>query len=201
VEETPDCTNSQAINPAIVTAFETCMECTPPGCYILTDCTNTIPAFPVSAEGLDLTPGSVVQIETFPGVCFSVSDQIPGCSGVVVEITATFPDCECCLPPPEPEPEPPVQRARVSFERSYYRVEEDQCAIETNQQFGSSYYELFKSLKYGVQGCEVDLGRIWIKKQLLDIRAKEIEYDCSPGTGECGRCLPATGVQVEGEIV
>ena len=84
----------------------------------------------------------------------------------VLIITDSYADCACFLGPE------PVKYTRVipKPDRFFYKIDQSQCDITANIQFGEAYYKLFKTLKYGIHDqCDtLDLSKVWIKKELSD---------------------------------
>lgn len=81
-------------------------------------------------------------------------------------ITDSYADCACFLGPE------PVKYTRVipKPDRFFYKIDQSQCDITANIQFGEAYYSLFKNIKYGINDeCDtLSLDKLWIKKELSD---------------------------------
>lgn len=175
VELSNDCTGATPVT--VDQSFIDCDACAPKSCYFLTPCDGRSPSHAVTGTFI---PGSVVHVDLFPGICYIVSDLITPCDiGVPAVVTQTFDDCECCLPPPVPPPNPPETQSVDPYNKASYRLTDDQCTIETNEAFCDAYYELFKTLKYGIKTCTSrNLDNLWIQKTLLDIRSLAIDIPC-----------------------
>jgi hypothetical protein len=84
----------------------------------------------------------------------------------ILVITDSYEDCACFLGPE------PVKYTRVipKPDRFFYKIDQSQCDITANIQFGEAYYRLFKNIRYGINDeCDtLSLDRLWIKKELSD---------------------------------
>ena len=96
----------------------------------------------------------------------SYQDSCCNSAGASLVVTDSYADCACFLGPP------PVKYTRVipKPDRFFYKIDQSQCDITANIQFGEAYYRLFKNLKYGINDeCDtLDLNKLWIKKELSD---------------------------------
>lgn len=122
---------------------------------------------------------TAVTVEEIPGVipagtyylniyCTYYPNQSEPCcekEGTLV-ITDSYEDCACFLGPE------PVKYTRVipKPDRFFYKIDQSQCDITANIQFGEAYYRLFKNIRYGINdACDtLSLDRLWIKKELSD---------------------------------
>jgi hypothetical protein len=168
----------------IISFFNKCTDCIaalpPAPLYVfrLINCSNKMQLIYSFTEELSDAIGQVVNLTEYEGICWQVStvvftDQTTEIVSILVNdfgVRQIFDDCECCLPAPEPAP---VKYTRVipKPDRKFYQVLQSQCDINANIKFADNYYRLFKKLKYGMNSmCDnVDLDKVWIKKQLSDL--------------------------------
>jgi hypothetical protein len=158
---------------------DNCDECTSGiQLYILEDCLEVEPPIYSFTEALSGVLNKVINIEGYPGICWSVSVVVYEDQDTEIVTIATndrdvpqiFDDCECCLPAPEPAP---VKYTRVipKPDRKFYQIKQSQCDITANIRFAEGYYRLFKHLKYGIDSqCDnINLDKLWIRKNLSDL--------------------------------
>lgn len=140
--------------------------------YKLIDCkneNNTLCVFNDLSE--EFLKNSIIQIATFPEVCWRIEES-EECTNIkyLATITATFTDCESCLPD-----QPSVGEAcnitmrpgEPGFSVKYCDPDE---YIKIKCIFADSVYALFKRLRYGIETCcEYDLDKSDIKNMLLDL--------------------------------
>lgn len=93
-----DCTGAI---PVVVTGptYPTCLDCAPEvSCYTLTDCSGQFNTL-VTNDNLVSYVGKVVQLDTYPGLCWQVaiSQNCPNPQPIVGTITLVFDDCPTCL--------------------------------------------------------------------------------------------------------
>ena len=123
----------------------------------------------VTSSDLGLYVGSVVNIQEYPGNCYTVFGpytEDTGCPCSYYTVTDAFKDCECCLPGEEEKFVRTVQQPVKKF----YHITDSECDIRTNSKFADNYYRLFLGIKYGVQNCcgDVNFDKLWIQKELSD---------------------------------
>ncbi len=156
----------------VVPTTETCSSQT---CYILENCENnleTLEAGPSIAYYL----GTVVKISG-SDKCWTVkeatfcTDPFNIVNYTVVDVCE---DCISCLPTVEPE----IPRVLPQYFEDFTQTTENQNQIDVSIKFANAYYQLFKSLKHGMEiTCNnVDLDAITIKKKLCDLNTL---YDAS----------------------
>jgi hypothetical protein len=133
--------------------------------YLLTNCKSGSTIY--TESNLTVYVNSVITVEEYPTMCFSVSiatDVDP----ISVTLVKGYDDCECCLPPV------PIKYTRIepAPNRVFYKVP-SQCDISANVKFANAYYRLFKNLRYGINDqCDtIDINKITIKKELSDYAA------------------------------
>lgn len=129
----------------------------------------------VTSTDLTAYEGMVVNINEYPGICFTVLgpyESNTGCPCDEFTIANAFPDCECCYPP---EPDQPIDCCDIPKYtqkpfKKFYHIVDSECDIRDNQKFGNSYYKLFNQIKNGIQNCcdNIDFEKLWIKKELSD---------------------------------
>lgn len=140
--------------------------------YKLIDCRderNTLCVF--NDLTVEYESNLVIQIATFPGVCWRIEES-EECTNIkyLATITATFEDCEECLPD-QPEVgvacEITVRPGEPGFSTKYCDPEE---LIKIKCTYADSVYALFKRLRYGIETCcEYDLDKADIKNMLVDL--------------------------------
>jgi hypothetical protein len=135
--------------------------------YNLIDCKNfqsTLQA----PEPIQLYIGKTIKI-TSQDSCFTIDPNpfeiIEPLEPVVV--TETFDNCLECLNIVIEN----IPRVLPEYFENFTQTIEDQCEIDTNVKFANAYWELFKSLKHGIEsGCDnIDLNKITIKKREIDL--------------------------------
>lgn len=162
--------------------FEKCDECIaaiptqPINVYILNNCVTEDVIYSFSTV-LNSVIGKVVKLLGYDDNCWNVGvttydDQTTEDVFILNNehhVPQIFDDCTCCLPPVDPTP---VKYTRVipKPDRAFYQITQSQCDIDANIKFAENYYRLFKKLKYGINSmCDnIDLDKVWIKKQLSD---------------------------------
>lgn len=171
--------NNFYIDPEVITIEE--VSGCPIICYRLRLCTGSPDlyfSFGNSGEVYQYLD-TAITVEEIPGqipagtyylnvYCEYFSNEEPCCDiadGDLV-ITDSYEDCECFLGPE------PVKYTRVipKPDRFFYKIDQSQCDITANIQFGEAYYRLFKNIRYGINdACDtLSLDRLWIKKELSD---------------------------------
>lgn len=171
--------NNFYIDPEVITVqeIERCFTT----CYTLSSCNggpNLNYIFDNSGEVFQYID-TAVTVEEIAGIipagtyylttyCTFYSNEEPCCEYAEASliITDSYADCECFLGPE------PVKYTRVipKPDRFFYKIDQSQCDITANIQFGEAYYRLFKNLKYGINDqCDtLSLDKLWIKKELSD---------------------------------
>ena len=168
----------------IINTFLKCTDCIaalpPVPLYVfrLVNCLDPLQVIYSFTEELGDAVGQVVNLTGYEDICWQVStvvfsDQTVQIISIAINdygVRQIFDDCICCLPSPEPDP---VKYTRVipKPDRKFYQILQSQCDINANVKFADNYYRLFKKLKYGMNSmCDnVDLDKVWIKKQLSDL--------------------------------
>jgi hypothetical protein len=123
----------------------------------------------VTSSDLSFYVGSVVNIEEFPGNCYTVYGPYgtqTGCPCPYYTVTKTHPDCECCL---VPEPKPWIRSIQEPV-KDHTIVTVSDCDIQINKKFAENYYKLFKGLNYGIENCcnGIDYDTLWMQKEMSD---------------------------------
>lgn len=200
-EATPECTecksdpniiNDNSNDPSIKYWYTTqfgsnCpqVQVPPSQAYVLVNClSNIVIVFPedieqspetalVTSTDLSLYVGMVINIEAYPGNCYTVLgpyDQDTGCPCDEVVVTEGYADCQCCLPP---SPSPTcceIPKYTQKPVRNYFRVTDSDCDIKANTTFANNYYKLFMGIRYGVANCceGINYDNIWLDKEMAD---------------------------------
>jgi hypothetical protein len=140
----------------------------------------------VTSTNLSLYLDMVVNIEQYPGECYSVLGPYTantGCPCDEYTVTEGFADCACCLPPDPPTVDcceiPKYTQKPV---HKYYMVTEQDCDIKANTKFANNYYRYYTTLRYGIQNCceGVDMDMLLIKKEMADYR--KMQFGTCVGT-------------------
>jgi photosystem II stability/assembly factor-like uncharacterized protein len=166
--------------------FDTCEDCLKI-CYELIDCEGLLTPRQTDFD-LSAYVGQVITIASCPDTCWTVT-ELPDCPPVVVDIflVDNFVDCATCLPAPTPEP-PLVIRNR--FVKPGYDT--PGCPPEYVEKISCDWSEaLFQeatSRRYGIKFCcNLDLDKLSIKKELLNLKmitdpdaCKTIVEECCP---------------------
>jgi len=180
----------------VITVFADCLECNPPICYLLTNCTGVEDPI-VTTSNLAEIVGKIVNElvieggpEIDPILCWLVS--ISGTCDDAVVITSYNPgiyaDCECCIPKVI-IPIPPPAKVIPDPVRIFYKIDERECDINDNKRFGEGFYKVVKKLKYGVGTCceGIHLPQLWLRKQLSDL-SKLVDPNYCPE--QINACFP-----------
>jgi hypothetical protein len=134
-------------------------------CFILENCENTSEQLFASAA-LGPYLGSTVKI-VGSDKCWHVIANGP-CDGAVDYVVDSVCDtCVACLPLVES----PIEKVEPQYFEDFTKIEDTQNEIVTNTKFANAYWDLYKSLKHGIESnCNtVDLDQITIKKKACDI--------------------------------
>jgi len=117
----------------------------------------------------------VVNIQEYPGVCFTVLGpytEDTGCPCDEYTITYAYPDCECCYPPVNIEDIDccDIPQSKQKPYKKFYHIVDSDCEIKDNKMFANNYYKLFNQVKNGISNCcaDVNFEKLWIKKELSD---------------------------------
>lgn len=135
-------------------------------CVILENCENNSEQL-IAPPSFAAYIGSTIKIEG-SDKCWQVLSNNGTCSGIeYITATSVCSDCIDCLPQAEPE----IPRVIPQYFEDFTQTTEDQCEIDTNVKFANAYWELFKSLKHGMESsCQtIDIDRITVKKKEIDI--------------------------------
>lgn len=135
----------------------------------------------VTSSDLALYVGSVVNIEEYPGNCYTVLGpytEDTGCPCEYYTVTDAHKDCSCCLPD---EPEVFVRTTQKPVKK-YYHITDSECEIRTNTRFANNYYKLFNTIKNGMGNCcdGVDFDKLFIEKELSDYSRINPPGECVP---------------------
>jgi len=135
-------------------------------CIILKNCENNSEQL-IAPPSFAAYLGSTVKIEG-SDKCWEVLYNNGNCAGIeYITATSSCSDCIDCLPQVEPD----IPRVIPQYFEDFTQTTEDQCEIDTNVKFANAYWELFKSLKHGMESsCHtIDMDRITIKKKEIDL--------------------------------
>jgi hypothetical protein len=167
---------------------------TPQAAYVLANCRSTetfvdpedIIQSPntllVTSSALGPYVGMTIKIEEYPDECYSVFGpyvEFTGCPCEYYTVTEGFADCECCI---GGEVGPPKPQAKQKPVKKFYHITDTDCEIKDNTKFGENYYRFFTGLRYGIKNCcgDIDLEKLWIKKELSDYSRINPPTTCAP---------------------
>lgn len=127
----------------------------------------------------------VVNIQEYPGVCFTVLGpflQGTGCPCDEYTILTAYPDCECCYPPVNEDDITccDIPQSKQKPFKKFYHIVDSDCEIKDNKTFANGYYKLFNQIKNGVQYCctDINFDKLWIKKELSDYSRINPDNQC-----------------------
>jgi len=142
-------------------------ECPSLDCRVLTNCSKPIETI-VAGGDIAFYTGMVVSLQEYPGKFWEVGEATL-CLGTqeIVTVTATFATCADTVVPVEA----PYTRVEPKPDRNFSAIIVSEQEIRDNIKFGNAYYDLFRSLKYGINNfCDnLTLERTWMRKELLDL--------------------------------
>lgn len=173
----------------ILTEGQTCYG---NNCMILKNCENNSEQL-IAPPSLAPYLGSTVKIEG-SDKCWQVLYNTGNCAAAEdVVVTSVCSDCVDCLPQVEPE----IPRVIPQYFEDFTQTIEDQCEVDTNVKFANAYWELFKSLKHGMESsCQtIDIDKITVKKKEIDIAKLYDATACvvPEPTPELEVCVEPTG--------
>lgn len=136
-------------------------------CFTLTNCAKPTETIIVS-NVISVYQGMVVALQEYPGKFWFVGDPaicIDELSNVTV--VETYATCEDTLPPVTEQ----YVRIEPKPDRNFSMITVSEQDIRDNVRFGNSYYDLFRSLKYGINNfCDnLTLEKTWMRKELSDM--------------------------------
>lgn len=169
-------------------------------CYQLINCKNTLDTFYVP-EPIQFYLGRVIKIEGSTN-CYSIDPNPIECFGEEnpVTVTASYTTCLDCLGIVIEE----IPKVVPEFFEEYTQIQEIQNEIDTNVKFANAYWDLFKSLKHGMESnCDnIDIDKITVKKKSCDIAKLYDESACiiptTPPVAEV--CVEPTGIPLPAPI-
>lgn len=139
--------------------------CSGNNCVILQNCENTSDQLFATSE-LSFYIGSVVKI-TGSDKCWNVlanGDCSTAESYTVIQVCE---DCNTCLPVVEPA----IPEVLPQYFEEFTQTSETQNEIDTNIKFANAYWDIYKSLKHGIESVctNIDIDRITVKKKACDL--------------------------------
>lgn len=138
-----------------------------PQCYILTNCTKPTETIIVS-DIISAYQGLVVTLQEYPGKYWFVGEVTPCVDEITVAtVTKTYLSCQDAEQPPIE----PYVKTEPKPDRVFSAVIVSEQEIRDNIKFANAYYDLFRSLKYGINNfCDnLTLEKTWMRKELLDL--------------------------------
>lgn len=182
VEETQECENAiTLVNLDTPSPFVSCIACEAQNngpCYLLTDCDDPEHTI-VTSDDLLSYLNQVIQIESCPGYCFTVT-YADNCLGAqsVLPITKSFQTCDLCNYIPEVPTNLITRRVKPGYDTPACPPEYTEKVSCT---FGEAMYDEVLSKRYGLQDCcPIDAQRWIIKKELLDLKVLNIANPDKP---------------------
>lgn len=162
-------------------------------CVILENCENNSEQL-IAPPSFAAYIGSTIKIEG-SDKCWQVLSNNGSCYGIeYITSTSVCSDCIDCLPQVEPE----IPRVIPQYFEDFTQTIEGQCEVDTNVKFANAYWEIFKSLKHGMESsCQtIDTDRITVKKKEIDIAKLYDATACviPTPTPEPEVCIEPTGI-------
>ena len=171
------------------TGGETCSGI---NCVILQNCENDADQLYATAD-LSFYIGSVVKIEG-SDKCWSVLPNGPCIGSQQYTVTQVCTDCLTCLPLPVQE----IPKVIPQYFEEFTQTAETQNELDINVKFANAYWDIYKSLKHGIESVctNVDTDRITIKKKACDLAKLYNETACIIPTPapEPEICVEPTGI-------
>lgn len=153
------------------TGGETCYG---DNCVTLQNCENDADQL-IALASFSVYIGSVVKIAG-SDKCWKVIEGGSCSVSQSYTVTKVCDDCETCLPVPEVIP----PKVEPQYFEDFTQTAETQNEIATNVKFANAYWDLYKSLKHGIESVctNIDTDKITVKKKLCDITKLYDENAC-----------------------
>jgi len=144
-------------------------------CYTLRNCENNLETITASST-IAYYLGTVVKVAG-SDACWTVVDFTTCPEGYVPPDYTVTKECETCVQC-LPLVEADIPRVFPEYFEDFAQTTETTNQIDINIKFANAYYQLFKTLKHGMEATctNVDIDQITIKKKLCDL---ESLYDAS----------------------
>lgn len=136
-------------------------------CRVLTNCTKPLETITLSGT-IALYQGMVVALQEYPGKFWYVGEPTLCVDSVdFYTVVESYANCEDALPPVVE----PYTRVEPKPDRNFSAIIVSEQDIRDNVKFGNAYYDLFRSLKYGINNfCDnLTIEKTWMRKELSDM--------------------------------
>jgi hypothetical protein len=141
----------------------------PVRCYVLQDCSGTLPSINVVPPDKPAPVGFVLIYAEYPGTCWEIISTGFCPDALDIQPVSSYENCECCIPEPAPVPDPVVRYPYI-VNKIFSRITVGECDIKANQIFAESIYDQVKRLKYGIQtACVINQEQAWVRKEISDL--------------------------------
>ncbi len=145
-------------------------------CNTLTNCNK--PSETILANNISVYEGVVVSLQEYPGKFWIVGEATLCLEGSeAVTVTQSYATCEdtVVLEPAQ------YTRIEPKPDRTFSAVTVSEQDIRDNVKFANAYYDLFRSLKYGINNfCDnLTLEKTWMRKELSDLDMIYNESECT----------------------
>jgi hypothetical protein len=150
-----------------ITPFPNGAACPALDCRVLTNCAKPLETITLSGT-IALYQGMVVALQEYPGKFWYVGEPTLCVDSVdFYTVVESYASCEDALPPFVE----PYTRIEPKADRNFSAITVSEQDIRDNVRFGNAYYDLFRSLKYGINNfCDnLTLERTWMRKELSDM--------------------------------
>lgn len=148
--------------------------CSGDNCITLQNCENSSEQLYATAE-LSFYIGNVIKIAG-SDKCWNVIPNGPCVESQQYTVTQVCDDCLTCLPVVEPA----IPEVLPQYFEEFTQTTETQNEIDTNIKFANAYWDVYKSLKHGIESVctNVDIDKITVKKKACDLAKLYDETVC-----------------------
>jgi hypothetical protein len=150
-----------------ITPFPNGAACPTLDCRTLTNCAKPTETITLSGN-ISFYEGTVVALQEYPGKFWYVGEPDLCTNSIdVYTIVQSYANCEDALPPVVE----PYTRVEPKADRNFSAITVSEQDIRDNVKFGNAYYDLFRSLKYGINNfCDnLTIEKTWMRKELSDM--------------------------------
>jgi hypothetical protein len=150
-----------------ITPFPNGAACPTLDCRTLTNCVKPTETITLSGN-ISFYEGMVVALQEYPGKFWYVGEPDLCINSIdVYTIVQSYANCEDALPPVVES----YTRVEPKADRNFSAITVSEQDIRDNVRFGNAYYDLFRSLKYGINNfCDnLTIEKTWMRKELSDM--------------------------------
>jgi hypothetical protein len=139
--------------------------CSGNNCVLLQNCENTSEQLVATSE-LFFYIGTVVKIAG-SDKCWNVLANGPCSASASYTVVEVCDNCISCLPVVEPA----IPEVLPQYFEEFTQTSETQNEIDTSIKFANAYWDIYKSLKHGIESLctNIDIDRITVKKKACDL--------------------------------